>query len=128
MAEDDANKGKGDQKPSDSKGSGEGGAFKVGDLRKMVNDLVQDAVKGAGTKEDSGKSSVDSDDKSGVPTGFQRGTMRAEVEREIARVKEREERVAKDNKIDETLTALQKATEKVPVERRRVHKFMRWGE
>lgn len=128
MAEDD--KGKGDQKPSDSKGSGEGGALKVGDLRKMVTDLVQDAVKGAGTgtKEGDGNSTGDGDDKSDAPTGFKRGTMRAEVERELARIKEREARATKDKEMEDKLAALQKATEKVPVERRRVHKFMRWGD
>lgn len=51
------------------------------------------------------------------------------VTREIIKMKQREKRDQRDKEIDQFL-AKQKATppEKQPVDRRRVHGFMRWGE
>jgi hypothetical protein len=93
----------------------------VGQLREFIAESVKSAVAGLGgeKKEDSGEGKKD----------LSGGDITQQVQRELARVREHERRTQREKDIDTTLAALQERTkEKPPVERRRVHKFMGWGD
>lgn len=103
----------------------EGGKLTFGELKKMIADTVKDVV---------GSSTADKDDKKTSDTNsggssVGGGGVAAEVARQVAKLKEKEERAARDKKVDDTLADLSsKVVEKKPVERGRLHKFMGWGE
>lgn len=104
----------------------ESNKLNVGDLRKMVSEIVTEAVKGITTTKDDAHGAAEdhTQEKLDRPS-----TMQAAVQREIARLKEKDEKEAKDKTIDETLAKLSEATaEKPPIERRRVHRVMGWGD
>ena len=105
----------------------------AGEIRKMVNGMVGEAVSGLGLSKSDDKPDSDKDGDSGAKQSsgtpsFAEGSVRSQVEREINRLKAREARDAKDAEIDGRLAKIDKALEKQPVERRRVHKIMGWGE
>lgn len=108
-------------------------SFTMKDLRQLVTDTVTEAVKGITSTGDATKGKTD-DGQDGTPprteTRVDRSSTVAEaVQREIQKIQQKEAREAKDKSIDEQLLKLAEATkEKPPVERRRVHKIMGWGE
>lgn len=99
----------------------------AGELRQMVHGMVQEVAGTLGLSKGEGGDKEEPKTTTG-PTTFTPGSVRGEVEREIAKIKEREKRDANDAAMNERLSKVEKATEVVPVERRRVHKFMGWGE
>lgn len=104
----------------------EGGKLTAGDIRKMVTDLVSEAVKGIGGAKDEahGKAEDHTQEKLDRPSSVQ-----AAVQREIARMEEKAKQDERDKTIDEGLAKLNEVTaEKPPIERRRVHRVMGWGD
>lgn len=100
------------------------GKLTMGDIRKIITDEIGKAVKTPTPTDDKGKQSDSDDEKDTQPR-----SIRSAVEREVSRIREADERKKKDEAIDAKLAELSEATkEKPPVERRRVHRFMGWGE
>lgn len=104
--------------------SNSGGApLTIGDLRKMITETVQGLVGGNGEKKDDNTPPKDE------PTHPQAGGIAAEVQRQVEKIRAREARQKRDEEVDGKLKELsEKVQEKQPVERRRVHKIMGWGE
>ena len=100
-----------------------GGALTVGELRKMITDTVQSIV-GTGSKSSDDKPTEKEDDR--APSG----SVAAMVAREVQKIREREAREKRDSDIDTKLAELAGKVnqETPPVERRRVHKLMGWGD
>ncbi len=101
-------------------------AFGLGELRKLVEETVNSIVKPA--KEVEGKAQ----EKAGEHTEsrLSRSSDIADmVSQQVARMKEREERDTREKGWDDSIKKLVEVTaEKPPVERRRVHKIMGWGD
>lgn len=101
----------------------------MADIRKLVTDTVAEVTKGITTtpKEGEGK---ETDDTARPGTRADRGaSVASQVEAEIAKIKAKEAQEARDKGIDDQLAKLSEATaEKTPVERSKVHRFMKWGE
>ncbi len=101
------------------------GALTVGELRKFITDTVQSVVGTIGkTEEKTHEAAQDHTQE----TLARKGNIASEVQAELEKLRRREERASRDKTIDEKLAALEKVTEQHPVERRRVHKLMGWGE
>ncbi len=107
-----------------------GATMRFGDLKKMISDSVSAAVAGLtgdpaptqqrqplrGQPQQQRSRSVDDEVRTAVE--------KLEVDR-----KARERREQRDKGVEDKLTALEERTkEKAPVERRRVHRLMGWGE
>jgi hypothetical protein len=104
--------------------TGKGEILGVGELRAFITETVKSAVAGLSGASSGEKDTGKTDDK-----GVSGSDISAQVKRELARVREHEARQKRDEEIDTTLKALQERTaEKQPVERRKVHKFMGWGD
>lgn len=106
------------QKPPEDDTNKQGG-ISVGDIRKMVVDMVKDAVSSTGSKggEDGKEAEKPASD------------VASQVQTALARIQEKEARAAREKSIDEQLAALaEKTKEKPPTERRKVHKLMGWGD
>lgn len=103
----------------------------MGDLKKLITDTVTQVV-GANTtqkeeKKDGGTEASGVAQKTEGPTASV--GVAAMVKAEIDKLKARETEDAEKQTIQMKLTELsEKTAEKEPVERRRVHKFMGWGE
>jgi hypothetical protein len=104
----------------------ESAQLSFGDLNKLIEDKATSLFQQLVGKKD--------DDK---PTDTPKTTEKKEetidldsqVQAAINRLKEDEERKTKETERDATIKALvEKTKEKAPVERRRVHKIMGWGE
>jgi hypothetical protein len=121
MAEKDDKK---DDKTEDKKDTAtDGDKFTVADLRRLVSDTVSELVGKGGSTTDSDTT------RRHMPGGTRRESIGDEVAREIERLKATEAREQRDKTIDEQIASLTDAVkEKAPVERRRVHNFMGWGE
>jgi hypothetical protein len=108
-------------------GKTEGGETKtltLGDLRKFIQDEIGGLVKSG----KAGRSSEDDAHDEGDGKNKSKG-IADEVAREIERIKSKEAKDHRDKTIDEKLKELgEKTAEKAPVERRKVHRFMGWGE
>lgn len=126
MADDDKKTTTDDKKTTTDDKKGGEGALKVGDIRKMISDMVTEAVK-AGTSTE-GKAHEGAQQH--TETRLDRSSsIQAAVQAEIDKIKGKEAAEQKDADLQKTLTELQEKTkEKAPVERRRVHKLMGWGE
>lgn len=102
------------------------GGITMADIRRMVTETVGEVMKGVTGKPDDKPA-----DKPGE-TGTKENTpgdMASIVRNEIKRIKDHEKATERDATIDTKLAELSAAVvEKPPVERRRVHKFMGWGE
>jgi hypothetical protein len=99
----------------------------VGDIRKMVTDLVGEAVKGiTPTKE------PDTDPTKTDPpiSGLSRmqATIQRQVEEAVGAIQAKDETARKEQATEDRFKKLEAAVEAAPVERRRVHKLMGWGE
>lgn len=100
-------------------------ALTVGELRNMIADTVKSIVGGGDDKKE--------DEKKTEPTsGGSRpegGGIAAEVARQVEKIRAREAREKRDSEIDGKLKELsEKVQEKPPVERRKVHRIMGWGD
>ena len=98
----------------------------MGDLKKLIEDTVGNLVKsGKGVTDEQHEKAADR-----TETKLSRNSDVAEkVQEELAKIREKEARDTKERERDETLKSLvEKTAEKAPVERRRVHKLMGWGE
>ena len=102
-----------DEKPPESSGG-----IKMGDLKKLIQDVVAEAVK-------PGDKPTDKSDDAPATVGGIADKVRQEIEAIRAREKEETEKVTMASELAELK---EKAKEKAPVERRRIHKFMGWGE
>jgi hypothetical protein len=99
------------------------GGVKMGDLRKMVTDLVSEAVKGI-TPTAPITPPVTTP---GTPAAG--GGIQELVQAQIDKIKAADQEKADKQSIQDKLNELsEKTKEKPPVERRRVHKLMGWGE
>jgi hypothetical protein len=93
----------------------------MGALREMMVEVAKSVIPGAGKTED--PKTVEP----GATAG--QGDIAAEVQREVARLKEVEERTAKEVERDSTIQKLLEGQVQVqPIERRRVHRIMGWGD
>lgn len=92
--------------------------LKMGDLKKLIQDTVMEAVKGVSTPP------VDKPDDKVAETGSVADKVRAEIEKIRAREKDETERETLKTQV----AALAAAKEQAPVERKRIHKLMGWGE
>jgi len=105
-------------------------SMRWGDLKKLINDTVSAAVSG-GDRDQPQRQSL-RDRTAPSQRGGNRSVddeVRTAVEKLEADRKAREERAAKDKNYEDKIAALEERTkERAPVERRRVHKIMGWGE
>lgn len=103
-------------------------ALTMGDLKKFVEDTVGSLIKSGKDVRD------DAHDKASEHTANKldrSSNIQEQVQAELAKIKEKEDRDKKESERDTLLSELQeklKGQEKAPVERRRVHKIMGWGE
>lgn len=99
----------------------------MADIRKMVTDTVTEVTKSLTPA--AGKEG-ESEETARPGTRAERGAnVAAQVQAEIDRIKAKEAQEARDKTIDEQLASLtEKTTEKAPVERGKMHRFMGWGE
>jgi len=117
----------------DTKGTTTDSKLNLGDLKKMVADTVAEAMKNVTT---TGSNTREVTQSHLEGRGDRSSTVQAAVAAEIQKIKDSEQadkdkaaREAKDQEFETKLSKLSEATaEKPPVERRRVHKFMGWGE
>lgn len=87
-------------------------------IKQEIAGLIPSSTSGAGSK-----SAVDSATP-GAPTD-----IRAEVKAALGELKSKEDRQAKDARVDKMLEEYEKPVEETPpAERRRVEKFMKWGD
>jgi len=100
-------------------------ALKIGDIRKLVTDTITEALKGVTTtKEGEGEPAS-----TPMPRGDRTTSIQATVQAELDKIKAKETADKEKADIQTQLTKLSEATaEKAPIERRRVHKLMGWGE
>lgn len=98
----------------------------MGDLKKLIEDTVGNLVKtGKDVRDDQHEKAEDRTERK-----LDRNSdVAAKVQEELAKIRDKEARDTKERERDETLKSLvEKTAEKAPVERRRVHKLMGWGE
>lgn len=109
-----------DAKPDESK-SDDGNFISLDDLRGIVKNIVAD-ITGSG-KSDKKTDSGDSKPESSADD------IASRVKSTIEDMHKQERARARDNDLDEIIKAhKEKPKEKQPIERRKVHKFMGWGE
>lgn len=111
---------------TDAETKGGGGALSVGELRQFIADTVTSLLKPVTGGDD--KKTEDKDTGRTEDSATRRASIADEVKRELEKIKAREARDKRDTDIDDKLKALEAKTEHTPVERRRVHKLMGWGE
>jgi hypothetical protein len=94
----------------------------AGTLRQWIKEEIGNLVPG-------GKSTQDNQQGQQQTQQGQQQDIRSQVVEALNQLKTREERQQRDARIDKMLTEYEKpAEEKAPVERRKVEKFMRWGD
>ena len=103
------------------------GPITMGTIRELVADTVKAAVSGlTSIGSDTTKPDTKNSDSDTKGSGLD---IAGQVQRELDKLKAREAQDAREKSIDEKLAELsEKTKEKPPVERRRVHNFMGWGE
>lgn len=121
------------EKPTESTGTSPaetppetGKGLTVSDLRNMVTELVKEAVEAAGKPAEGTPAATPAtpDTAAGRSAG-----IADEVKRQVERIQARDKRAQDDKAIQDKLTELsEKTAEKPPIERRRVHRLMGWGE
>jgi hypothetical protein len=110
------------EEKKESEKTQESKSLAMGDLRNLILDTVKDVMKG-----------VTPEPKTDEPVSRREGTrstsIQEAVQAEIQKIQQKEAEETRQAKLDEELKHLREATaEKPPVERRRVHKVMGWGE
>jgi len=117
-------------KEDDKSKSDSQSALSLGELRKMITDTVASAVAGLkGTESDARDKAGATTDKALGSKSDAADSIEAQVRAEIQRMKDKEAASQRDKDIDSAIADLKKRTEeKPPVERRRVHKLMGWGD
>lgn len=100
------------------------GPLSIGELRDFIKQEITSALGGI-----KGVAKSDSDPKTTDTTSGQSSSIADEVQREISRLKDREAKSAQEQDLKDQIKALQDKTQEAPpIERRRVHKLMGWGE
>lgn len=96
--------------------------FSVGDLKKFIDERITEIVKsGSSPRKEEPKETETKQD--GV------ASIQEQVQAALAGIRDKEAREARERSIDEQLASLtEKTKEKPPVEQRRVHKIMGWGD
>lgn len=102
-------------KPPESTG------LKMGDLKKLIQDTVMEAVKGVTPSSDDKKT----DD---TPKPGDASSIANRVRQEIETLRKEEAADTKAATLEKTVADLAAAKEQAPVERGRLHKLMGWGE
>lgn len=101
-------------------------SFGLGELRKLVEETVAAAVKPAKDAEDKAHKEASDHTETRLSRSSDIASM---VSEQVAKMKEREAREQREKGWDDNIKSLLEVTkEKPPVERRRVHKIMGWGE
>lgn len=96
----------------------------LADIRKLVTDTVAEVTKGLTPS--GGGSTPPSNTPDDTATGR---SVKEQVEAALAGITEKNQRAEREKTIDQQLKDLsEKVAEKPPVERRRVHRLMGWGE
>lgn len=107
-------------------GTDPGAPLTLGELGKFITDKVTEAVTAVKGVTDSAH------EKSGevVETKLDRKSSIAEqVQAELAKLRDQEKKEGESKGLTDRIAALESLTaEKAPVERRRVHRFMGWGD
>jgi hypothetical protein len=100
--------------------------LKLGELRSLIEDVVKKVTGSAEKTEDDAHERA----QKGTLNRLDRESSIAEqVQAELAKMNEAEKRKAKEDGLAATVKTLtEKVLERAPVERRRIHKFMGWGE
>lgn len=101
-------------------------AFGLGELRKLVEETVNSIVKPAKEAEGKARETAGEHTESRLSRSSDIADM---VNQQVAKMREREERDKREKGWDDSIKNLLDVTkEKPPVERRRVHKIMGWGD
>lgn len=106
--------------PKDDKSTEDSNKVTAGTLREWIKQEVAGLIPG--------KSTVDSDTPAATPAPTD---IRAEVKAALGELKSKDDREARDAKVDALLKEREDNAAKAetpPVERRKVEKFMRWGD
>jgi hypothetical protein len=104
----------------------ETGKLTMGDLSKMIEDKIAAIVPGI-LKSGEPKSAEPAAPASGSSASSI--DIAEEVRAQVARLKEQEDRLNKEKETDSTIkTLLERTEQKQPIERRKVHKWMGWGD
>jgi len=112
-------------KPVDAKDSAPE-ALTLGVVRKLVADTVSAALKGVERTEGTAHAAAQQHTESRLDRS---STIQATVQAELDKLKAKEDSEKKEADLQAKLAELTEATaEKAPIERRRVHKLMGWGE
>lgn len=116
-----------EKKTEETKSTEDKGAkpLTIGDLKKFVEDTVHNVVKGVKTTESGAHEAAQEHTEKRLDRG---STVQQQVEAELAKIRAKEERDKKDSEIESKLNELTTRTEVKPVERRKVHRLMGWGE
>lgn len=116
-----------EEKKDDKKTEADSGSkpLTMGDLRKFVQDTVHEVVGNVKDTHDNAQGEAQEHTQTRLDRG---STVKAQVEAELAKIRAKEERDKKDSEIETKLNELTTRTEVKPVERRKVHRFMGWGD
>lgn len=115
-----------DEKETTEEKKEDSGSFHLGDLRELIAQEVKKAA-GALTSTDTKEhKEAEKLTEKGLDS---KSNIAAQVQQAIDEIQGKEKAAQREKDIDDKLAELTKRTEeKTPVERRRVHKFMGWGE
>lgn len=103
----------------------ESATLSFGDLNKLIEEKATSLFEKL-TGKDAPKDEKTADKPVDTPTS---SSLEDQIQKGIATLREREAREAKEKERDDTIAGLvEKTKPKTPVERRRVHRFMGWGE
>jgi hypothetical protein len=101
--------------PADS-----GGSLNAGTLRQWIKEEIGNLLPGNSSGDKAGAASTKDN---------AAGDIKSQVAEALGQLKTREERMNRDKRVDAMLTEFEKPKEETaPVERRKVEKFMRWGD
>lgn len=102
-------------------------AINLGELRSLITDVVEKVVGGVkgGDKDKEGEKTVPAGTESRAD---RESSIAGEVQQALKQIEEAKAKEAREADTASTLADLKAKVEKPPVERRRVHKIMGWGE
>jgi hypothetical protein len=109
--------------PADD-GDGKGSPLKLGDIRELVTGVVEEVL----SKKDSDTAPRQAGRRVVESKLDRNSAIEDAVEAAVKQLKEQEERTRKESELHETVKVLKEKTDRPPVERSKLHKFMGWGE
>lgn len=105
------------------------GKFRIGDLREIIAAEVKSAIGAVKDVTSTDTKAHDDAEKITEAKLDSKSTIASEVEKAIADIKSKEAAAARDQDVDSKLkTLFDRTEERPPVERRKVHRLMGWGE